>query len=210
MDCIVREGMEIEPLIWSLKKLSGNDTRSTGLHGHTQPVAPPLSLLALYSLGSISITLPLTRSYTCSGKPLATCCLIKTPWLLVPMQTLPTERPVTYRQNLVPTFADRGVSRGQHSRFSMVVNLTFLDRSCYFSLSSQGWVDPAPDPLLLRKFDIAGIRTQDLWVSSQELWLLDHRGSLSLLSDLHMISTQFTSFSIHHSYSLFSHPLFSC
>jgi hypothetical protein len=38
-------------------------------------------------------------------------------------------------------------------------------------------VDPVPDPLLRRKFGIAGTRTQGLWVSSQELWQLDHRGS---------------------------------
>jgi hypothetical protein len=36
-------------------------------------------------------------------------------------------------------------------------------------------VDSVPDPLLCRKFGNAGNRTQDLWGSSQELWLLDHR-----------------------------------
>jgi hypothetical protein len=35
--------------------------------------------------------------------------------------------------NLVPTFADRGVSRGQRGGSPMVVNLSFLDRSRYFS-----------------------------------------------------------------------------
>jgi hypothetical protein len=35
----------------------------------------------------------------------------------------------TCRQNLVPTFVDRGVSRGQRGRFPTVVNLSFLDRS---------------------------------------------------------------------------------
>jgi hypothetical protein len=34
----------------------------------------------------------------------------------------------TCRQNLVPTFVDRGVSRGQRSGSLMVVNLSFLDR----------------------------------------------------------------------------------
>jgi hypothetical protein len=38
-------------------------------------------------------------------------------------------------------------------------------------------MDPIPDPLLHRKFGSAGNRTRDLWVSSQELWPLDHRGS---------------------------------
>jgi hypothetical protein len=37
-------------------------------------------------------------------------------------------------------------------------------------------VNPVPDPLLLRKSGSAGNRTWDLWVISQELWPLDHRG----------------------------------
>jgi hypothetical protein len=36
-------------------------------------------------------------------------------------------------RNLVPTFADRGVSRGERSGSPTVVNLSFLDRSHYFS-----------------------------------------------------------------------------
>jgi hypothetical protein len=39
----------------------------------------------------------------------------------------------TCRRNLVPIFVDRGVSRGQRSGSPMVVNLSFLDRSRYFS-----------------------------------------------------------------------------
>jgi hypothetical protein len=39
----------------------------------------------------------------------------------------------TCQRNLVPTCADRGVSHGQCGRSPMVVNLSFLDRSCYFS-----------------------------------------------------------------------------
>jgi hypothetical protein len=39
----------------------------------------------------------------------------------------------TCRWNLVPTFLDRGVSRGQHGGSPTVVNLSFLDRSHYFS-----------------------------------------------------------------------------
>jgi hypothetical protein len=67
-------------------------------------------------------------------------------------------------------------------RIPTTVNLGFLDRSSYFSiqvapqLSSRGWVGPVPDPLLLRKFGSAGNRTRDLWICSQELWPLDHRG----------------------------------
>jgi hypothetical protein len=39
------------------------------------------------------------------------------------------------RRNLVPTFVDRGVSRGQRGGSPTVVNLSFLDRSCYFSFT---------------------------------------------------------------------------
>jgi hypothetical protein len=66
---------------------------------------------------------------------------------------------------LVPTFADRGC------HVARVTNpygriLSFLDRSRYFffqvapQLYSRGWVDPVPDPLLLRKSSSAGNRTQ--------------------------------------------------
>jgi hypothetical protein len=85
-------------------------------------------------------------------------------------------------RNLVPTFVDRGVMLGQRSRSPTVVNLSFLDRSRYFSfkvaphLASRGRVDPVSDPLLRRKFGSHGNRTQDFWVSSQELWPLDHTG----------------------------------
>jgi hypothetical protein len=49
-----------------------------------------------------------------------------------------------FRRNLVPTFVDRGVSRGQRGGSPTAVNLSFLDRSSYFffqvalHLSSQG------------------------------------------------------------------------
>jgi hypothetical protein len=46
-------------------------------------------------------------------------------------------------------------------------------------LYSRGWVDPVPDPLLLRKYDSAGNRTRDLWIWRRELWPLDHRGGHS-------------------------------
>jgi hypothetical protein len=39
----------------------------------------------------------------------------------------------TCRRNLVPTFVDRGVSRGQRGGSSTVANPSFLDRSRYFS-----------------------------------------------------------------------------
>jgi hypothetical protein len=67
----------------------------------------------------------------------------------------------------------------------------FLDRSRYFfiqiapQLSSRGWVDPIPDPLLLRKSGSAGNRTRDLWICSQELWPLDHNWLLYSWTGLH-------------------------
>jgi hypothetical protein len=70
-------------------------------------------------------------------------------------------------------------------RIPPAVKLGFLDRNSYFSiqvapqLSLRGWVDPVPDPLLLRKSGSAGNRTRDPWICSQELWPLDHRGGLN-------------------------------
>jgi hypothetical protein len=99
---------------------------------------------------------------------------------------MPTERPRLVGE-VVPTFADRGccvVSATDPHPRSLV---SLLDRSRYFffqvapRLSSRGWVDPVPDPLLLRKSGSAGNRTQDLWICSQKLWPLDHRVGVYLL-----------------------------
>jgi hypothetical protein len=38
----------------------------------------------------------------------------------------------TFRRNLVPTFVDRGVSRGQRGGSPTIFNLSFVDRSRYF------------------------------------------------------------------------------
>jgi hypothetical protein len=52
----------------------------------------------------------------------------------------------------------QSVSRGQRGGSPTVFNLSFLDRSRYFliqvapHLSSRGWADPVPDPLLLKKY----------------------------------------------------------
>jgi hypothetical protein len=94
----------------------------------------------------------------------------------------------TCRRNLLPTFVNRRMSHGQRGGSPTVVNVSFLDRSLIYS--HKGWVDPVPDPLLLRKSGNAGNRTRDLWVSSQELWPLDYNfvcGSIrvwSMLSDI--------------------------
>jgi hypothetical protein len=66
----------------------------------------------------------------------------------------------------VPTFAERGVPRGQrdgslrpYSWFSRPKSLLFLSSSSSV-VYSRGWVDPVPDPLLLRKSDRTGNRTR--------------------------------------------------
>jgi hypothetical protein len=75
------------------------------------------------------------------------------------------------------------VSRGQRNGSPQPLNLGFVDQRRYFfiqvapQLSSRGWVDPIPEPLLLRKSGRAGNRTRDLRICSQTLWPLDHRGS---------------------------------
>jgi hypothetical protein len=48
----------------------------------------------------------------------------------------------TCRPNLVPTFADRGVSRGQRSESLTVVNLSFLDRAATFLSGSSPFILP--------------------------------------------------------------------
>ena len=97
---------------------------------------------------------------------------------LVRERTIPTKRPPPVGE-VMPTFADRGChvvsATDPHGRF----NLCFLDRSRYFfiqvapQLTSRGWVEPVPDPLLLRKSGSAGNRTRDLCICSQKLWPLD-------------------------------------
>jgi hypothetical protein len=95
-------------------------------------------------------------------------------------RTIPTERPSLVGE----------VSAKFEDRECRVVSMTdpygrilgFPDRSRYFffqvapQLYSRGWVDPVPDPLLLRKSGSDGNRTRYLWICSQELWPLDHRG----------------------------------
>jgi hypothetical protein len=65
----------------------------------------------------------------------------------------------------LPTFADRGCHVvSATDPYGRIVG--FLDRSCYFfyqvapQLYSRGWVDPVPDPLLLRRCGSAGNRTR--------------------------------------------------
>jgi hypothetical protein len=88
---------------------------------------------------------------------------------------------------LVPTFADRGCH---------VVSVTdpyvrilgFLDRSRHYffqvapQLYSRGWVDPVPDPVLLRKSGSAGIEPGPLDLQPGTLTTRSQRRSVLLIS----------------------------
>jgi hypothetical protein len=91
---------------------------------------------------------------------------------LVREQTIPSDRSLSAK--LVPNFVDRGCrmvsTTDPHGRI-----LGFLCQSHYFfqvapQLYSRGWVNPVPDPLLLRKYGSARNQTRDLCICSQELW----------------------------------------
>jgi hypothetical protein len=81
----------------------------------------------------------------------------------------------TCRQSLVPTFVDRGMSRGQRGGSLTVLNLSFLSSSSSFILAKAEWT-PFQTHCYWEKSGSAGNRTRDLCVSSQELWPLDQRG----------------------------------
>jgi hypothetical protein len=97
---------------------------------------------------------------------------------LVRERTIPTKRPPLVGE-VNANFCGCSVvsATDPHGR-----SLCFIDRSryCLFQVAphlySRGWVDPVPDPLLLRKSGSAANRTRDLWICSQELWPQDHRG----------------------------------
>jgi hypothetical protein len=81
---------------------------------------------------------------------------------------------------LVPTFADSEchVVRvanpfARNLVFFRPVQLHFFLAAP--KLYSRGWVDPVPDPLLLRKSRSPENQTRDFLICSQELWPLDHR-----------------------------------
>jgi hypothetical protein len=107
---------------------------------------------------------------------------IWTPW---PESASEFYQPIDGRlsSKLVPTFTDIGCNVVSVTD-PYDCNLDFQDRSRYFfyevapQLYSRGWVNSVPDPLLLRKCGSAGNRNPDLWICSQELWPLDHRGGL--------------------------------
>jgi hypothetical protein len=103
-----------------------------------------------------------------------------TPWLS-PASKLYQLSNHSLSAKLVPTFA---VSEccvvSATDPYSCI--LDFIDWSRYYffqiapQLCSQGWVDPVPDPLLLRTSGSSRNQAWGLRICSQELWPLDHRG----------------------------------
>jgi hypothetical protein len=83
------------------------------------------------------------------------------PWLLIHNQTIPSDHhwSANFRADCC---RERGCHMVGAADPPMTVNLSFVDRSCYFffqvapHLSSQGCVDPVPDSLLLRKSGTTG------------------------------------------------------
>jgi hypothetical protein len=126
---------------------------------------------------------------------ISTClytCIKKNSVALVRERTMPTERPPLVGE-VVPTSCVVSATDPPPP----VVSLGFLDRSRYYffqvspQLSSRGWVDPVLDPLLLQKSGSAGNRIQDLWICSQKLWPLDHRGGLCMCIYMYNVSGDF-------------------
>jgi hypothetical protein len=127
----------------------------SGLHGLLTGIALPFTLLVFTLLFFLMNTyLRLTALYFIKLNSVA----------LVRKRTIPTEWLLQ-----IEGFA------WQHNRSPRPLISVFQIRSCYFSIQvapqlySWGWVDPIPDPLLLRKSGSAGNRTQDLQICSQEL-----------------------------------------
>jgi hypothetical protein len=110
---------------------------------------------------------------------------------------IPTERPPLVGEVSADISGER-VSRGQRNKLPQPLISIFYTRSSYFSiqvapqLQPRGCVELVPDPLLLRKSGSAGNRTRDLYICSQELWSLDHRGGQSPLNSP-KLSSQITS-----------------
>jgi hypothetical protein len=105
---------------------------------------------------------------------------------LVRDQTIPTERPPLVGE-VSSNFADIGCHVVSVSDpYGRI--LVLLHRSRYFlfqaapQLYSRGLVDSILEPLLLKEFDSAGTRTRDIWLCSQQLWPLHHRGDPMLIT----------------------------
>jgi hypothetical protein len=90
----------------------------------------------------------------------------------------------TCRRNLVPTFVDRGVSRGQRGGSPTAVNFSFLDRSCYFSfkyssftLTRAEWT-PFQTYCYSENVVAPEIEPGTSGLAARNSWLLDHRDGL--------------------------------
>jgi hypothetical protein len=93
----------------------------------------------------------------------------QTPWLTVHKWTILTVWPL-WPMKLVLTFARKECCMAWSMQWiTTAVNVGFLDWRCYYffqvapQLSSWGWVNPVPDPLLLRKTGSTGNWTQNPW-----------------------------------------------
>jgi hypothetical protein len=97
-------------------------------------------------------------------------------------RTIPTERPLLVGEVSANFFADRRCHVVSVTDYYGRI-LGFLDRSRYFFFQvapqfySRGWVDPIPDPLLLRKSGSAETRTRTSGSVARNSDL-DHRGGL--------------------------------
>jgi hypothetical protein len=104
-----------------------------------------------------------------------------TPWTLVRKLTTPIGRPPLVDEVSANVCRYGGIAwsalripHGRQSQISRTKLLLFNQVAPH--LSSRYWMDPIPDPLLLRKSGNAWNRTRDLWICSQEVWPLHHRG----------------------------------
>jgi hypothetical protein len=106
----------------------------------------------------------------------------KTPWSVVCKGTIQTELPSHVREanaDLCRVHGRRVVSatrpHGCQSLFSRPVPL-YSPTKQLLSYPHEAECTPISDPPLLRKSDIVGNRTRDLWICSQGLCPLEHRG----------------------------------
>jgi hypothetical protein len=93
---------------------------------------------------------------------------------LVLERTIPTERPPLVGEVRANFCWQRSRSQGNgsprpYSQFSRPEPLLLAPQ-----LYSRGWVDPVPDPLLLRKSGSAGNGNRDLWISESVVRNSDH------------------------------------
>jgi hypothetical protein len=94
-----------------------------------------LMMEAIRSSGKLVLTRATRRNIQLDGILHSHCCEIKKKNSVAfsPQGNHTDCVAATCRRILVPTFADRRVSRGQRGRSPTAVNLSFLDRSRYFS-----------------------------------------------------------------------------